>query len=152
MEYWMAASQPDFDPVKTPITVAQAQGMAHFASAMVQYQGCLKERGHWRNLMKLNLDLAKAHPAVHPSLAAGIGYCFGGQCLLDMVRMGADLQGVVSFHGLLQSEPQNALQVRCRALPPPPPHTHTYIHTHARAHTNMHPFCFLPTRGHLIDT
>jgi len=110
MEYWMATSQPDFDPEKTPITVSQAQGMAHFAAAFVQYQGCLKERGHWRDLMKLNLDLAKDHPAVHPSLAAGIGYCFGGQCLLDMVRMGADLQGVVSFHGLLQSEPQNMLQ------------------------------------------
>lgn len=107
-----AMSQPDFDPVKTPITVAQAQGMAHFSAAFVQYQGCLKEKGHWRDLMKLNLDQAKAHPAVHPSLAAGIGYCFGGQCLLDMVRMGADLQGVVSFHGLLQSEPQNMLQAK----------------------------------------
>jgi len=110
MEYWMAASQPDFDPEKTPITVGQAQGMAHFQQAFVHYQGCLKEKGHWRDLMKLNLDLAKAHPAVHPDLAAGIGYCFGGQCLLELVRMGADVQGVVSFHGLLQSEPENMLK------------------------------------------
>ena len=54
--------------------------------------------------MSKNLTQAKAHPAVHPSLAAAIGYCFGGQCCLDMVRNGDDLQGVVSLHGLLQSE------------------------------------------------
>ena len=42
--------------------------------------------------------------------AAAGRYCFGGQCLLEMLRMGADLQGVCSFHGLLQSEPQNVLR------------------------------------------
>ena len=32
---------------------------------------------------------------------AAIGFCFGGLCALDLARTGADLRGVVSFHGLL---------------------------------------------------
>ncbi|KTD08294.1 dienelactone hydrolase family protein [Legionella jamestowniensis] len=32
---------------------------------------------------------------------AVIGFCFGGLCALDLARSGADLKGVVSFHGLL---------------------------------------------------
>lgn len=31
---------------------------------------------------------------------AVIGYCFGGQCALDVARSGADVAGVVAFHGL----------------------------------------------------
>ena len=31
---------------------------------------------------------------------AAIGYCFGGQCALDLARSGADIAGVASFHGL----------------------------------------------------
>ena len=31
---------------------------------------------------------------------AAIGYCFGGQCALDLARAGAELAGVASFHGL----------------------------------------------------
>ena len=30
-----------------------------------------------------------------------IGYCFGGLCVLDLARAGADVAGVVSVHGLL---------------------------------------------------
>ncbi|HJM05935.1 MAG TPA: dienelactone hydrolase family protein [SAR324 cluster bacterium] len=32
-----------------------------------------------------------------------IGYCFGGALVLNMARFGMDLQGVVSFHGALDS-------------------------------------------------
>ncbi|MFA5959900.1 MAG: dienelactone hydrolase family protein [Tatlockia sp.] len=32
---------------------------------------------------------------------AVIGFCFGGLCALDLARSGAELKGVVSFHGLL---------------------------------------------------
>jgi dienelactone hydrolase len=31
---------------------------------------------------------------------AVIGYCFGGQCALDVARAGADVAGIASFHGL----------------------------------------------------
>ena len=29
-----------------------------------------------------------------------MGYCFGGLCVLDMARIGANVRGVASFHGL----------------------------------------------------
>ena len=45
------------------------------------------------------------HPVVHRSYAAAIGYCFGGQCVLEMVRNGDSIQGAASFHGVLQSTP-----------------------------------------------
>ena len=34
---------------------------------------------------------------------AAIGFCFGGLCVLDLARTGADLKGIVSFHGLVES-------------------------------------------------
>jgi len=44
-------------------------------------------------------------PVVDSANIAAIGYCFGGLCVLDLARSGADLKGVVSFHGLLSSSP-----------------------------------------------
>lgn len=40
-------------------------------------------------------------PEVDASKIAAIGFCFGGLCVLDLARTGADIRGVVSFHGLL---------------------------------------------------
>ena len=34
---------------------------------------------------------------------AAIGYCFGGRCVLELARSGADVKAVVSFHGLLET-------------------------------------------------
>lgn len=42
-------------------------------------------------------------PWVDDSKIAAIGFCFGGLCVLDLARMGADIKGVVSFHGLLNA-------------------------------------------------
>jgi dienelactone hydrolase len=33
---------------------------------------------------------------------AAMGFCFGGMCVLDLARSGADLRGVTSLHGLLK--------------------------------------------------
>jgi dienelactone hydrolase len=38
---------------------------------------------------------------VDESKIAAMGFCFGGLCVLDLARTGIDIQGVVSFHGLL---------------------------------------------------
>merc|ERR1712039_584459 len=45
--------------------------------------------------------------AVHPEFAGAIGYCLGGQSLLEQVRAGHSLQAVVSFHGLLHARPNH---------------------------------------------
>lgn len=48
--------------------------------------------------------LLRNHKTVNPSSTAAIGYCFGGGTVLHMARQGADLQGVVSFHGSLGTQ------------------------------------------------
>ncbi|MBX3708597.1 MAG: dienelactone hydrolase family protein [Gammaproteobacteria bacterium] len=44
-------------------------------------------------------------PVETPHIGA-IGFCFGGLCALDLARSGADVKGVVSFHGALHP-PEN---------------------------------------------
>jgi dienelactone hydrolase len=46
-------------------------------------------------------DFLKQQPTVDPTRIVAIGYCFGGGVVLNMAREGANLKGVVSFHGEL---------------------------------------------------
>jgi dienelactone hydrolase len=56
-------------------------------------------------------------PRVDPDRIAAIGYCFGGSIVLGMARAGADLDGVASFHGVLQTPtPAQPGQVKARLL------------------------------------
>ncbi len=48
------------------------------------------------------LAAARADAAVDGERVAAMGFCFGGLCVLDLARSGADVRGVVSFHGLLR--------------------------------------------------
>jgi dienelactone hydrolase len=52
----------------------------------------------------LALEQLKKDPHVDPTKTAAIGYCFGGSTVLEMARRGQDLLGVVSFHGVLDTE------------------------------------------------
>ena len=47
------------------------------------------------------LEVLRKEKTVDPRRIAAIGYCFGGAVVLQMARYGADLAGVVSFHGNL---------------------------------------------------
>jgi dienelactone hydrolase len=45
------------------------------------------------------------------------GYCFGGATTLDLARSGADVQGVVSFHGnLAADDPAMAKNIKAKVL------------------------------------
>jgi len=83
----------------------QTRVAKHFQAAFVAMNDLLLNPKSWRGLMSAYLDAAQAHPAVHPGLAGAIGYCLGGQCVLEQVRAGHQLQAIVSFHGLLHSRP-----------------------------------------------
>jgi dienelactone hydrolase len=52
------------------------------------------------------LAALKAHPLADKSRVAAIGYCFGGTAVLELARSGAELNGVVSFHGGLSTTVQ----------------------------------------------
>ena len=49
------------------------------------------------------LAALKSSPHTDPDRLAAIGYCFGGTPVLELARSGADLRGVVSFHGGLDT-------------------------------------------------
>ena len=60
------------------------------------------------------LEVARAQPEVDPGRVAASGFCFGGLCVLDLARTGADVRGVASFHGLF-TPPPNIPQPRISA-------------------------------------
>jgi dienelactone hydrolase len=63
------------------------------------------------------LDFLKQQPTLDSTRIAAIGYCFGGSVVLNMAGQGADLRGVVSFHGGLSSvRPAQAGKVKAKAL------------------------------------
>lgn len=48
---------------------------------------------------------------------AAIGYCFGGTSVLELARSGAQISGVVSFHGGLDNpNPKDAKQIKTKVL------------------------------------
>ena len=51
-----------------------------------------------------SMQVLKNHPSVDPQRLAAIGYCFGGGIVLQMARIGLDLDAVVSFHGSLATD------------------------------------------------
>lgn len=53
--------------------------------------------------INLALDQLRGLPNVDAEKTAAIGFCFGGLCVLDLARSGADVRGIVSFHGLLHA-------------------------------------------------
>ncbi len=63
------------------------------------------------------LDVLRQHPLVDSSKLGAIGYCFGGTTVLELARSGADLKGVVSFHGALATpNPQDAKNIKAKIL------------------------------------
>lgn len=53
---------------------------------------------------------------VDASKLAMIGFCFGGQCALDVARSGAELAGVASFHGLFDPPGLPAKPIKARVV------------------------------------
>jgi dienelactone hydrolase len=76
-----------------------------------------KDRALMRARAGAGLDVLRKHPLVDPGRLAAIGYCFGGTTVLEMARGGADLLGVVSFHGALDTpRPEDARNIKGKVL------------------------------------
>ena len=75
------------------------------------------DRGLMRARVKAGLDTLTAQKFVDPKRLAAIGYCFGGTTVLELARDGADIKGVVSFHGGLSTPaPQDAKNIKAKVL------------------------------------
>ena len=62
------------------------------------------------------LNKLKTFSQVDQGKIAGIGYCFGGGVLLNLARMGEELNGVVSFHGGLVGTPADKNLLKAKIL------------------------------------
>ena len=49
------------------------------------------------------LETARGLPEIDAGRIAAIGFCFGGLCVLDLARTGANVAGVAAFHGLFDA-------------------------------------------------
>jgi dienelactone hydrolase len=63
------------------------------------------------------LAVLQKHELTDPKRVAAIGYCFGGTTVIELARSGADVAGVVSFHGGLDSpHPEDGRNIKCKVL------------------------------------
>ena len=71
-------------------------------------------------LTKTHIDAAinkiKSFPQTDTSQIAAIGYCFGGFVVLNAAKLGADLKGVVTFHGGLSGVAPNKDLLKAKIL------------------------------------
>ena len=76
-----------------------------------------KNRPLVRERVNAGLKTFHKQSVVDPKRIAAIGYCFGGTTVIELARSGADLAGVVSFHGGLDSpKPEDGKNIKCKVL------------------------------------
>jgi dienelactone hydrolase len=70
-----------------------------------------------RQRVRAGLDQLRKVKNVDSSRVAAMGYCFGGTTVLELARSGADVKGVVSFHGGLGTpSPEDAKNIKAKVL------------------------------------
>ena len=75
------------------------------------------DRALLRQRVQTGLEQLKGNPRVDSARVAAIGYCFGGTAVIELARSGAALNGVVSFHGGLDSPtPADGKNIQCKVL------------------------------------
>jgi dienelactone hydrolase len=75
------------------------------------------DRSLMRERARAGLEVLKGHRLTDKKRVAAIGYCFGGGTALELARSGADVAGVVSFHGGLDTpEPAVSRNIKGKVL------------------------------------
>ncbi|MEW6003270.1 MAG: dienelactone hydrolase family protein [Nitrospirota bacterium] len=77
----------------------------------------LANRQLMRSRAEAGLEVLLKNELVDVKRIAAIGYCFGGTTVLELARGGADIAGVVSFHGGLDTpNPGDARNIKGKIL------------------------------------
>jgi dienelactone hydrolase len=71
--------------------------------AGTQFLKLQKHPDRLRSRVVATFDAVRDLDEVDSTRVCAIGFCFGGQCALELARSGAEVQSVVSFHGLLRT-------------------------------------------------
>jgi dienelactone hydrolase len=88
--------------------------MQDAAAQAGKYKG---DRVLLRKRVKAGLETLLKQQGVDAKRVAAIGYCFGGTTVLELARSGADVAGVVSFHGGLGTPtPEDAKSIKAKVL------------------------------------
>ena len=76
-----------------------------------------RDRALLRSRVNAGLAALKKSELVDTKRVAAIGYCFGGTTVIELARSGAELSGVVSFHGGLDSPtPADGKNIKSKVL------------------------------------
>lgn len=79
-----------------------------------KYKG---NRALLRERVNAGLETFRKQSVVDAKRIAAIGYCFGGTTAIELARSGAEVAGVVSFHGALDSpKPEDGKNIKCKVL------------------------------------
>jgi len=65
--------------------------------------GLHKEPQKFRDRVVGWYETLKKQPGIDTNRIAAFGFCFGGNCVLELARSGADVKAVISYHGLLKT-------------------------------------------------
>jgi dienelactone hydrolase len=84
--------------------------------AMAQVTKYKGDRALLRARVTAALDVLKKQAQCDPKRVAAIGYCFGGTTVLELARSGADIAGIVTFHGGLDTPTRDAKNIKCKVL------------------------------------
>ncbi len=75
------------------------------------------DRALLRARVNAALEVLEKNDLVDPKRIAAIGYCFGGTTVIELARSGANIAGIVSFHGGLDSPaPADGKNIKCKVL------------------------------------
>lgn len=89
----------------------------HADDAKGWMQQITSNREVWQRRANLALEQLRRHPKVKVDSLAAIGYCFGGATVMQLAYSGAELDGVVSFHGSLPpATPDQAARIKAKIL------------------------------------
>ncbi len=77
--------------------------VADFAASQPLAAALRADVDHYRNRLQANLNALRNLPAASGLPLAAIGFCMGGQAVLELARAGEELAAVASFHGLLDT-------------------------------------------------
>ncbi|MGD8177320.1 dienelactone hydrolase family protein [Marinimicrobium sp. ARAG 43.8] len=76
----------------------------HPEKAQAFMQAVMSNRQQAEARFRKAMDVLKEQPQTDSDSIAALGYCFGGAVVLNMARRGLDLEGVISYHGMLGTD------------------------------------------------